>query len=237
MKENLWLFEEVRPLNDADLRELERELPTGHAGITRGTGKVPNMAMRLKELIVHDNKKWFGGANIRVDALVVHGNVNKDGDSFYMPGTFRFPGVAKGEKLPIGENGLLIFFGKPRYFIDLFLLVSRDKKDTADLAELLKTGMNDASTKGAVTALMSLAVADPHVATITTALGAAATVGALAHKMLNSVTGNTIGLFRANWLQHRDDFGQGRHPENPPDTYRIKDLSFYIEILPDKATN
>jgi hypothetical protein len=235
MAENLWLFEEIRPLDDADLRELERELPTRHGGVTRSAEGVPNIAIRLKDLTIHDNKKWFGGANIRVDALIVHGNVDTEGDSFYMPGTFRFPGVASGEKLPTGENGLLIFFGKPQYFIDIFLLVSRDKKDTADLGDLLKTELNNASTKGAVTALMSLAVAAPHVATITTALSAATTIGVLAHKILNSVTGNTIGLYRANWLQHRDGFGIGRHPDNPPNTYKLKDLSFYYEIVPDEG--
>ncbi len=54
-----------------------------------------------------------------------------------MPQTFRFPGIKSQDRLPTGENGLLIFYGKALHFLDIFITVSRDRQDSEDLATLL----------------------------------------------------------------------------------------------------
>jgi hypothetical protein len=52
-------------------------------------------------------KKWFdvlGGADVRVDAVVVQGNVvDSDSSTAYAPSTFRFPGIGDGDAVPTDE--------------------------------------------------------------------------------------------------------------------------------------
>src|SRR5262249_53059863 len=152
----------------------------------------------IPDMIIHDNQKWFGSeADIRLDALVVHGYVEEGKPSgFYMPGTFRFARVADGDHLPIGKPGLLIFHGKPLYFLDIFLTVSRDAKDLEDLLTLLVKNLKSRGVQGALETLVGLAVAAPPAAAITTALGAAVVLGDFACQILRKVTGHTVGLYR-----------------------------------------
>jgi hypothetical protein len=194
---------------------------------------VPYLAVRVHDIIVHSNKKWFGESDIRLDALVIHGQGKADNpESFYMPGTFRFSRVADGERLPTGEAGLLIFYGKPLHFLDIFIMVSRDRRDSDDLTTLLSKQLQSGEAKGAIGSLLGLAVSTPQVATVTAAVGAAAVVGNFAYQILRKTTGSTIGLYHTSWLQYRDEFGIGRHHKE--NSYREKDFSFWYEITIDK---
>jgi hypothetical protein len=183
----------------------------------------------IHDVVVYDNRKWFGGADLRVDALVVQGHGStKDPGSFYMPQTFRFPGVQDGDRLPTGESGLLIFYGRPAYFLDVFISVSRDRRDSDDLAEILAAHVSAGDAESAIGSLVAL-VAQPEVAALKVALIAAARLGELAYEVLRAVTGATVGLLHTSWLEHRDRFGVGRHPES--ESYRLRDLSFWYEIV------
>jgi hypothetical protein len=220
-----WLLDQRVSLTPEAEQGLGPELRRVRGGIDRLTA--PPLALSIHDIVIHDNKKWFGEADVRIDALVVQGHGStKDPRSFYMPQTFRFPGVRDGEQLPTGESGLLLFYGRPAYFLDLFITVSRDRKDSDDLANILATKSGDM--EGAVGDLVSL-VARPEVAALKLALGAAAKLGELAYEVLRAVTGATVGLLHTSWLEYRDRFGVGRHPES--DTYRLKDLSFWYEIV------
>jgi hypothetical protein len=222
-----WLLEQGAPLDPEAESRLARELRAVRGGIDRLTA--PPLALSIHEVVIHDNKKWFGGADVRIDALVVQGHGStKDPRSFYMPQTFRFPAVRDGEQLPTGEAGLLIFYGRPAYFLDLFLTVSRDRKDSDDLAKVLTTHLQSGAPQDALGTLVSL-VARPDVAALKLALGAAARLGEVAYDVLRSITGATVGLLHTSWLEHRDDFGVGRHPE--AGSYRLRDLSFWYEIV------
>ncbi len=226
MRKPIWLVDAVTPPEDDVWRHLERQ----SRPLLRGgkPSESTTKAIRIQDIVVHNNKKWFGGADIRLDALIVHGYGNKvNPQSFYMPGTFRFPGVADGERLPTGEKGLLIFHGKPRHFLDIFITVSRDRKDSADLAALLTKNLGTADMQDSLAALLGLAVTNPTSAIIKTAFSAALKIGDLAYQVLHHITGETVGLYRDSWL-HRDKFGLGRHPE--AGVHRIRDLSFWYEI-------
>ena len=65
-----------------------------------------NLAIFVKPLKVLDTRKWFGEAEIRMDAIVVQGG--KKADTLYHPKTFRFPRVKDGDDVATGENGLMI---------------------------------------------------------------------------------------------------------------------------------
>jgi hypothetical protein len=232
MADGVWLIDESAPLGEAALRKLERELPRDRQGVLKGAQQVPNLAVRLGDLIIHDNQKWWPGeAEIRVDALVVHGNGTPGKtETFYQPRTFRFPRVKNGDRLPTGD-GLLIFYGQPLFFLDVFLTVSRDKQRSDDLATLLAQQAQSAEMQAALGTLLGLGLAAPVVASVTAAVGAAAVLGYFAYQVLRKATGDTVGLYRTSHLQYVHNFGVGRHPAQG--SYRAKDLSFWYEILID----
>ena len=132
MTEEQWLIDEAVVPNTTYLQEIEEEFTPEISRSVRESTTQPqpvNLAVRLQDIMVWDTKKWFGDAQMRLDALVVHGKVTEsDSPSFYMPQTFRFPGIKGRDRLPTGENGLLIFYGQAIHFLDVFITVSRIKK-------------------------------------------------------------------------------------------------------------
>jgi hypothetical protein len=56
---------------------------------------------------------------------------------------------------------LLIFYGQPQYFLDIFILVSRDRKDSEDMPTLLSEKFNSAEIKDSLAVLLGLAVVAP----------------------------------------------------------------------------
>ena len=60
----------------------------------RGGQELPTLAVSLHDIVIHNNKKWFGEADIRLDALVITGyGTQDDPRSFYMPKTASFARV------------------------------------------------------------------------------------------------------------------------------------------------
>jgi hypothetical protein len=226
-----WLIDEARPLTEAHMEELDRELADAGPRSRGSAQNRPTLAVSVHNVVIHDNRKWFGEADIRLDALVVAGyGQAEDPSSFFMPKTVSFARVSDGDNLPIGDGGVIVFHGPTSHFLDVFLMVSRDRKDTDDLSELLKARLGSAEIQGAVAALAGLAIAAPPVAAVTAAIGAAGVLGEFAYRLLRSATGATIGLYRNSHLQFRDGFGIGPHPGPGKLTFRVKDLSFRYEI-------
>lgn len=225
-----WLLDESEPVDSAAVESIGETLRSA-VNVRRGSGRSTALALRLNDVIIHDAKKWFGGADLRVDAIVVTG-ASSETEHFYQPSTFRFPGVRDGDRLPIEKPGLVFFYGRPNHFLDVSIIVSRDRRDTRDLGALITERVSSTEWKTAAGALLGLAVAAPQVVLVTGALAAAATMGNFASDVLQQVTGATVGLYRATWLQGRDRFGLGRHPETG--SYRQKDLEFWFEIVLDR---
>jgi hypothetical protein len=205
------------------------------AGVTtqthRGGKEQPRAyAVRLNELIIHNNRAWWGEGNIRLDALIVHGNASQSKNDFYQPSTFSFPRVRDGEALPIGDPGLLLYFGRPLYFLDLFLLVSRDRTGIDNLATLLSKSLSSKGTAYVLEPLLGLAGAAITADAIALGLRTAADLGNLAYQVVRTVTDTTIGLYRTSFLQLADNFGIGTHPKSG--YLQAKDLSFKFEVLP-----
>ena len=227
---NSWLIDDMQVLGVNQLDELDRELAVAGT-CSRGGQSLPTLAVTLHDLVIHDNKKWFGEADIRVDVLIVTGQPQGDGqNNYYMPKTASFSRVADGDSLPIGAGGLLAFHGPVEHFLDIFIMVSRDRQDIDNLADLMRDHLKSEELQSAAGALAGLAIAAPQVAAVTTAIGAAATLGDFAYRLLRNATGSTIGLYRNSHLQVRDGFGIGPHPSDGETAFRVKDLSFHYEI-------
>jgi hypothetical protein len=48
--------------------------------------------------------------------------------------------------------------------------------------------------------------------------------------------GDALGLYRGSWLQVRDAFGVGRHPDDGEE-FQIRDISFRYEIAEEAAAS
>lgn len=222
-----WLIDETASPSDTELADMAaRDQPRlrGNSGA--------NLAVRLNDVVVHDTRKWFGGAELRLDAIVVHGPGDPDAPDFFQPSTLRFRGIRDGDRLPIESPGLLTFYGRPRHFVDISIVMSRDRQDSEDLRSLIAENATSEGWQQGAAALLGLAVAAPQAAALAGALSGAALMANFAADLLAQLTGDTIGVYRASFLQHRDRFGLGRHPAEG--TYRQRDLSFWFEIVLDR---
>ena len=77
-----------------------------------------------------------------------------------------------------------------------------------------------------------LTVAAPQAAIITGAAAAAARLGAAALRLLNEITGKSIGVYRVTWFENRHHFGLGPHPAGE-DRFRQDEFEFRYEIFED----
>ena len=231
-----WLIEEP-----ADARAVARSVV--FEGARQERGKAPpapaqTVALRLHDVLIHNNKKWldiFGGADIRLDAVVVQGNViEADPAAAYVPTTMHFSGIGDGDRLPSDDYGMLLYYGYPRHFLDISIIVSRDSRGTDDLSTRLAKEMNSGAMKGAMATLLGLAVAAPSAAAVTGAIAAAATIGDLARQIVRSMSGSTIGMYRGSRLAYPDKFGEGRNPSDGS-SYRKGDFSFWYEVISHQA--
>lgn len=193
---------------------------------SRGIQEPPsNIAIRLKDLIVHRNRALFG-TEIRIDTLVVTSPTDGQDGKSYKVETFPFPRVKDGDRLPF--DNLRIYHGPVAHFLDMAIWVSREQKDSLTLAEMFKTELNSAEFKTAAAALAGLAVAAPQAALVVGAIGASAVLVNIGAKLLLQATGKSIGLYRTSYLAH-ERFGLGQHP-----TYGLmsaQDFSFRYEIV------
>ncbi|HMG56838.1 MAG TPA: caspase family protein, partial [Kofleriaceae bacterium] len=184
------------------------------------------IAIRITELVIHNTHALFGAADVRVDTLVITRSTT-EGVEPYRAATARFKGIKDNERLPL--DNALIFHGDVTDFVDLRIWVSRDRDDSKTLAELVKEQANSAEFKqaaGALLAVTALSVAVPAVA----AVGAVATLTAIAWNVLSAALPRSIGLYQTSLLAAEGaGFGVGRHP--PAGALRVQDLSFSYEVV------
>lgn len=188
------------------------------------------LAIRLLEMVVHNNRRWFGEAAVRLDVLIVHGSATA---AEYAPTTFTFPRVNDGDRLPIGDVGLLLFHGRPKWYLTIFIAVSRDEPGASSLPALFTdlATSEPAMTLQAQAVALATGIPDPQL--LGTAWQSALLVGEAMLTALHRETGSTIGVYRASWLRGRDRWGVGRHPVDGLLT--AKDVSFAFEILEEPA--
>jgi hypothetical protein len=106
----------------------------------------------------------------------------------------------------------------------------RDRRDSDDLAELIRHAATSKEVVDAGTALLGLAVAAPQAAAVAAAVTAAAVLANTAYQLVRAVSGSTIGVYRGNRLAYPDRFGIGRNPSDGS-TYYKHDLSFWYEVV------
>ena len=195
----------------------------------RSVDEVPEqLAVRLSELTVHSNRSLLA-AKVRVDFLVLTAASDVEGTPFRAESMF-FDRVRDGDRLPF--KNLLVYDGPVGRFLDIAVWVSKaDDKEVA-LADMLKAELDDVEVVGALTTLAALAVAAPAAAAIAGSAAAVATLVRTSARLLSSITGNSIGVYRTSLLPH-ERYGAGnpsrRHPAGGAIT--AQDMSLAFEVV------
>jgi hypothetical protein len=189
----------------------------------RGATASPTLAVRLNELVVHHNRALLG-ADIRVDALVVTGG--DDDRPVYKARTVRFSNVRDGDRLPL--DNLLVNHGPVVDYLDLAWWVTRDRRNSLALNDLLRERLTDEDLGQAIESVAAFAVAAPQAAAAAAAVGVVGLLVSTAYELLSRGVGDSIGLYRTSLLAG-EGFGVGRHPISG--TRPAQHFSFAYEIV------
>lgn len=227
-----WLIDESVSAGEVEgFVDHELKLRRESAGAT--PRKKPPIAVRINDVVIHDTRKWFGSSNIRLDTLVVHGASEGDKVKDVLHATtLRFPRIKENDRLPIDRPGQGIFYGHPKDFLDVSIMVSRDTADSKELAVAIDSELNSTKARAGAAAVLAATALAPQTALVVGAVGGAAALANVAYNILAKATGNTIGLYRVTYFQKKDAFGIGRHPA--ADSFRHQDFSFWYEVLLEK---
>jgi hypothetical protein len=217
-----WLLDETRTLTSVEASESTRR----SLGFEDPGSRSP-LAVVVKDVIIHDVKRWFGAGDVRLDTLLVTAN---PAERIYEPSTFSFPGVRDGAKLPIDDHGMAIYFGRPRHVLDVSIIASAGES-TQTLGELLATSAEHLGDLLAQVATLAAPFAPGSA--VLGAAAAAATLSGTVLRLLGEITGKSIGLYRVTWFEQRDQLGIGVHP-NDGTSFRMNDFEFRYEIFEEK---
>lgn len=128
-----WLRTEETPFEEGPLIR----------GATRGARATVDHTVLLRSIRVIDNKKLFGSADVIVYAVVLDGYPDMESGKPFWAQQFAFPDVRDGATLDAidPDLGIALYRGKPADFLNLYLMVVRDKQATRDLAKVLSENL------------------------------------------------------------------------------------------------
>jgi hypothetical protein len=122
----------------------------------------------------------------------------------------RFPGVRKGEKLPLGESGMLLgYLTDPRWFADMHALVIESDADLRSIAEAVDRAKEEAGWAGMVQTLAAVEKFEAWV--VARAVDVAGRLADLAVELLQKNGADHVATIHDFYLEHQA-FGTGRHP-------------------------
>lgn len=199
--------------------------PRGTPPVADVPTAVPSaVAVRLDELVIHRNRARFGGADVRVDAIVLTGAEGSSKPAFRAR-TQRFSRIRDGEPLPLDR--MLVFHGPVVDYLDIALWVSRDADGAVDLGELLSDEVAAFETQEALAKAGGALTGLPYAAAAAAMVGIGAIVVNVAYRLLRGTVSDVIGLYRGSTLAG-EAFGLGRHPADG--MRQVQDFSFAYSI-------
>ncbi|WP_194913363.1 caspase family protein [Catenulispora rubra] len=217
---------DVRPAGPQGVGPLGTD--PGSGPVPRGTAPVAEVpsavAVRLDELVIHRTRARFGGADVRVDAIVLTGAEDSPHPAFRAR-TQRFSRIRDGEPLPLDR--MLVFHGPVVDYLDIALWVSRDSDGAVDLGELLSDEVATFEMQEALAKAGGALSGLPYAAAAAAMVGVGAIVVNVAYRLLRGTVNDVIGLYRGSTLAG-EAFGLGRHPGEG--VRRVQDFSFAYSI-------
>jgi len=122
----------------------------------------------------------------------------------------RFPGIRKGEKLPLGEGGMLVgYLADPRWFVDLHALVMESDADLRRVADTLERAKHETGWPDMLQSLTALERFEP--AELLNAANVIARFADLAVSLLKQNGSDHVATIHDFYLEQQG-FGAGRHP-------------------------
>lgn len=185
------------------------------------------LTVAFKEIrILNDNDAFLSGGTGEI--YVVASTLDGSGESSEFK-TQLFEGIDDGDKLPLGDGGMLLCYRKnPRWFIDLHVVVMESDGDLRSLGESIEKAREAAKLNEVQSILGALAVFDPTKITL-----AVQAVGLFLDVLVHLLTRNGddhVATIHDFYLKHQA-FGQGSHPPGgKPRRYQDVEATYEIEL-------
>jgi|SRR5215208_6010991 len=111
--------------------------------VLSGTGAAEaDYSILLRKVRILDNRRMFGRpANILLYCIIVNGFPDMESRRPFWSQQLTLPAIRDGDIRNFddgGESGYLIFHGKPRDFINLYIIAFKDDQDTREFAKILQ---------------------------------------------------------------------------------------------------
>lgn len=172
----------------------------------------------LRSVRVNNNKKLFGSSDVVVYAIVIDGYPDMQSGKPFWAQQFAFPDVKDGATLAAidPDLGVVVYQGRPADFLNVYLLVVRDKQSTRDLAKVLNENLV-AEGLGMVTgAAISTYAGLPPGITVEMARDLIKKAVETTLDFFSKQKDPVIGVYYASLLA-QSSYGVGMHPvEYPP---------------------
>ncbi|HXV87298.1 MAG TPA: hypothetical protein VD793_11385 [Gemmatimonadales bacterium] len=140
----------------------------------------------------------------------------------------RFPGIRAGERLPLGEGGMLLgFLEEPRWFVDLHALVMEADADLRTVAGTLDHAKKETGWSDMLQTLAALEKVDPG-----RLMDAANLIGRFADLVVTNLKQNGsdhMATIHDFYLEHQG-FGAGRHPAEGTTPFQGVDAAYTIGV-------
>ncbi len=189
------------------------------SGAARLARSKETCSILLRAVKVLDNRRLLLASDVIIYAVTVDGYPDMKSKTPFWMQQFNFPHVKDGATLSSidKDSGVLVYRGRPRDFLNLYLLVVRDAQSTREFAKLLQDNF---VAKGLGT-LAGAAVS------IFSGLPAGITAP-VARELVTQAVGTTvdyfakqsnlaIGAYYVSFIRERG-FGAGLHPSDYPAT-------------------
>lgn len=221
------------------LREEEAPFEAGlmvHAA-SRVVRAKATYTLLLRSVRVVNNKSLFGSADVIVYAVVLDGYPDMESGKPFWAQQFAFPDVKDGATLAAIDPGLgvAIYRGRPADFLNLYLLVVRDKQATRDLAKVLSDNLVAEGLGTLMGAAISTYAGLPPGVTVPMVRDMAKKAVETTLDFFSKQKNPVIGVYYASLLAQRG-LGAGLHPGGfPPDLLPCGDaLEIAYEVRKDE---
>jgi len=165
----------------------------------------------LKKIVILNNRKLFGSADVVIFSVAANGIIDLKSGPPVWTQELRFGNIRDGAILPIDPDaGVLLFRGRARAFLNLYLFVIRDMESARQFAGRLRDSFLAEGIGAAVgAAAAGHGLSDQSIRDSTTKL---------VRGVLNQFTklgDKALGAYYASFLRE-NNYGTGLHPANYP---------------------
>jgi hypothetical protein len=205
----------IKKLNAAN-EEMDR---AGDVGLTVSCSEV--------KLLKHAEGvwgEWFGASG---EFYILTTAIDGSGRPFDYKTQF-FQGIRRNDQLPLGSGGMLVtYMTKPKWFIDLHMLVMESDSDLRDLGRSMEEAKKEARLDSILQAAGSAAAFDPALISQVVS-GVDLFLNALTY-FLKANGDDHVATVHDFYLKHQA-FGKGRHPERDRKRFQGVEVAYIIEL-------